>query len=116
MSQTRRLAAILAAYEVWSNFRLGSVLRFDSGPRMAEIGAFRLLPHAPAKVPKLNRHRPFSLAAGSASSCPKAAPPLPSSAAAPPLESGVRSGAMVACGRRRQMLLCRLSSCFLALH
>ena len=50
MSQTRRLAAILAAYEVWSNFRLGSVLRFDSGPRMAEIGAPRPLPYVPAKV------------------------------------------------------------------
>ena len=33
-------------------------------PRKAGIGAVHLFPHAPAKVPKLNRHRSLSLAGG----------------------------------------------------
>jgi hypothetical protein len=37
---------------------------------MAVFGASRPLPRVPAKVPSLNRHRPFALGRGNASSCP----------------------------------------------
>jgi len=36
---------------------------------MAAFGASRLFPCASAKVPQLNRHRPFSLRGGNRSSC-----------------------------------------------
>jgi len=38
--------------------------------RTAGIGASRPLPRIPAKVPSLNRQRPFSLGGGNGSSCP----------------------------------------------
>ena len=38
--------------------------------RMAGIGASRPFSRVSAKVPSLNRHRPFALGRGNASSCP----------------------------------------------
>jgi hypothetical protein len=44
------------------------------GPRTrrSAIGASRLLPRTPVRVSRPNRHRPFSLGGGNASSCPEA--------------------------------------------